>query len=162
MKSCHLQQCGQTYSVILSEDKSRERNIIWHPLYVESKKKWNKWIYIQNIETHRLRKRKLWLPVGRDSEGLWEGHIHTAIFKVDIQQGPIAHGPLFNMCASPDGRGVWGRKDACVCKAESLHCSPETTTTLLTGYTPTQNKNSKKSWTSLHVNDSRLISFWWL
>ena len=83
------------------------------------------------------------MPVGRDSEGLWEGHIHTAIFKVDIQQGPKVHGPLFNVCASPDGRGVWGRKDACVCKAESLRCSPETTTTLLTGYTPTQNKNSK-------------------
>ena len=27
----------------------------------------------------------------------------------------------------------------CTCMAESLHCSPETTTTLLTGYTPIQN-----------------------
>ena len=28
--------------------------------------------------------------------------------------------------------------------AESLHCSPETITTLLIGYTPTQNKKFKK------------------
>ena len=27
----------------------------------------------------------------------------------------------------------------CICMAESLHCSPETTTTLLIGYTPIQN-----------------------
>ena len=40
---------------------------------------------------------------------------------------------------SLDGRGVWGRMDTCLCMAESLHCSPETTTTLLTGYTPVQN-----------------------
>ena len=37
-----------------------------------------------------------------------------------------------------DGSGVWGRMDPCLCTAESLHCSSETTTTLLTGYTPIQ------------------------
>ena len=31
--------------------------------------------------THRFRK-LTWLPGGRDSEGLWEGHVHTAIFKM--------------------------------------------------------------------------------
>ena len=25
---------------------------------------------------------------GRDSRGVWDGHIHTAIFKMDNQQGP--------------------------------------------------------------------------
>ena len=35
---------------------------------------------------------------------------------------------------SLDGRGVWRRMDACVCMAESLHYSPETTTKLLIGY----------------------------
>ena len=34
-------------------------------------------------------------------------------------------------CASLDGRGVWGRMNTCICMAESLCCSPETTTTLL-------------------------------
>ena len=41
------------------------------------------------------------------------------------------------LCGSLDGRGVWGRMDACVCTAESLHRSPETT--LLTCYTPIWN-----------------------
>ena len=43
------------------------------------------------------------------------------------------------LCASLDGRGVWGRRDTCICKAESLYCSPETIKTLLIGYTPIQN-----------------------
>ena len=36
-------------------------------------------------------------------------------------------------CGSLDGRGVW-RMDACVCMAELLRYSPETTTKLLIGY----------------------------
>ena len=32
---------------------------------------------------------------------------------------------------SLDWRGVWGRMDTCICMAESLRCSPETSTTLL-------------------------------
>ena len=38
--------------------------------------------------------------------------------------------------------GEFGREWICVliCLAESLRCSPETITTLLIGYTPTQNK----------------------
>ena len=35
--------------VILSEVSWTEKgNTIWYPLYVESKKKWYKWIYLQN------------------------------------------------------------------------------------------------------------------
>ena len=30
--------------------------------------------------------------------------------------------------------------DTCICMVESLHCSPETITTLLITYTPKQNK----------------------
>ena len=32
-------------SVVLNEVSQRRRNVIWHPLYVESKKKWYKWTY---------------------------------------------------------------------------------------------------------------------
>ena len=39
-------------------------------------------------------------------------------------------------CGSLDGRGVWGRMDTCVYMGESLHCSSETITVLLIGYTP--------------------------
>ena len=64
--------------------------------------------------------------------------LHTAIFKMDNQQGCIVQNlELCSMlCASLDGTRVWRRMDTCVCMAESLHCSPETTTTLLIGYIP--------------------------
>ena len=42
------------------------------------------------------------------------------------------------------GGQFWGGVDTCICMAESLRCSPETTTTLLISYTPTQNKKLKK------------------
>ena len=38
------------------------------------------------------------------------------------------------LCGSLDGKGVWRRMDTCICMAETLHCSPETITTLLTHY----------------------------
>ena len=42
------------------------------------------------------------------------------------------------------GQGLGGeRMDTCISTAESLHCSPKTTTTLLIGYTPVQNKKFK-------------------
>ena len=47
------------------------------------------------------------------------------------------------LCGNLDGRGVWGRMDTCICMAESLHCSPETTTILLISYNPIQNKKFK-------------------
>ena len=48
------------------------------------------------------------------------------------------------LCGSLDGRGVWGRTDRYICMAESLCCPPKTTTILLTGYTPIQNKKLGK------------------
>ena len=67
---------------------------------------------------------------GRDSLRVWDGHVHTAIFKMDNQQGPtVQHRELCSMLwGSLDGRGVWGRMDMCICIAESLHCSAETIT----------------------------------
>ena len=47
------------------------------------------------------------------------------------------------VCASLDGRVVWGRKDTRICMVKSLCCLPETTTTLLIGYAPIQNKKIK-------------------
>ena len=34
------------------------------------------------------------------------------------------------LCGSLDRKGVWRRMDTCIYMAESLHCSPETITTL--------------------------------
>ena len=56
----------------------------------------------------------------------------------------ILHMELCSMlCVRLDGRGVWGRMDTRICMAESLCYSPETTTTLLIGYTPIQHKKFK-------------------
>ena len=30
--------------------------------------------------------------MGRDSWGVWDGHVHTAIFKIGSQQGPTGTG----------------------------------------------------------------------
>ena len=42
------------------------------------------------------------------------------------------------------GRGVWARMDTCIRVTELLSCSPETITTLLNSYNPTQNKTLSK------------------
>ena len=68
--------------------------------------------------------------------------VHTAIFKMDNQQGStIQHKELCSMlCGNLDGREVWGRMDTCVhigvcvCIAESLCFPPETVTALLISY----------------------------
>ena len=70
-----------------------------------------------------------------------KSNVHTAIFKAGNQQGPaVQHRELCSVLGgSLDGKGAWGRMDTHVCMAESLHCSPETITTLLISYTPIQN-----------------------
>ena len=72
---------------------------------------------------------------GRDKEF---GMDTYTLFKMDNQQGPtVSHRDLCSvLCASLDGRGVRGRMDTSICMTESLHCSRETITTLLIGYTP--------------------------
>ena len=84
---------------------------------------------------------------GKDSSGVWDGHVHAAIFKKDNQQGPtVQHRELCLMLWGSLGvpRGVWGRMDPCICMAEPLPCSPETVIALLIGYTPVQNEKLKK------------------
>ena len=78
-------------------------------------------------------------------EGFWDSHVHTAIFKMDNQHGPIAqHMELCSMlCGSLDKREVWEIMDTCICIAESLHCSPEMITTLATMLCQYKIKNSK-------------------
>ena len=74
----------------------------------------------------------------RDSQGIWDWHVHTAIFKMDKQQGPtIEHRELCLMlCGRLDGKGVWVRKNTCIFMAESLCCTPGSIKTLLIDYTP--------------------------
>ena len=79
--------------------------------------------------------------------GFCDGHVHTAIFKIGNQQGPtLQHMELYStLCGKLDGREVRWRMGICTHMLESLGCSPESITTLLTGYTDTmQNKKFKK------------------
>ena len=56
---------------------------------MESKKKRYKATYQTERDSERM---NLWLPGvrvgGQDSQGVWDGHVHSAIFKMDNQQGP--------------------------------------------------------------------------
>ena len=81
-------------------------------------------------------KKNLWLLGEGIVRVVWEDYVHIVIFKMDNQQGPtIQHMELYSMlCASLDGRGVWGRMDACICMAESLCCLPESITTLFVNW----------------------------
>ena len=57
--------------------------------------------------------------------------VHTAVFKMDNEQGTTAQ--LWELCSvfcdSLDGRGAWGRMETCIYTAESLCCPPETVST---------------------------------
>ena len=63
---------------------------------------------------------------GRDSQGVWDGYVYIAIFKMDNQQGPtVQHMELCSMLyGSLDERGQ-ERIDTCIYMAESLHCAPK-------------------------------------
>ena len=90
-------------------------------------------------ETHRLRK----ATHGCWGEGIvkdFEGHVHTAIFKMDNKS------LLYSTWNSAQcyvaawmGRGFIGEWVHAYVKAKSLHCSFETIATSLIGYTPIQN-----------------------
>ena len=74
---------------------------------------------------------------GRDSYRVWDGHVRTAMFKMENQQEPtVQHkNSCLRSCGSLDGRGIWGRMDTCICMVESFCCPTETITTLLIGCT---------------------------
>ena len=56
-------------SAILSEVSQRRRNIVWHPLHVESKKKWYKWTHKTETDSQTPRTSlRLLLGVGGGEE----------------------------------------------------------------------------------------------
>ena len=76
---------------------------------------------------------------GRGSQGVWDGHVYTAIFKMDNQQGPtIQHWELYSILFmnQPGQEGSLGEKGHMDIYGESHCCPPETITTLLIGCTP--------------------------
>ena len=77
--------------VILTEANYREGEIVydipymWHPLLYDTPYMIQMNLLRKQKETHRL----IEWNYGCQGEGIdWEGHVHTAIFKTDNQQGP--------------------------------------------------------------------------
>lgn len=49
----------------------------------------------------------------KDGQGVWDQHVHNAVFKIDNQQGPaIQHGKCYSvLCGSLNRKlGIWGEK----------------------------------------------------
>lgn len=76
---------------------------------------------------------------GEDSQRVWDGHVQSALFKTDNEQGStVQHMELCSVLyGSLDGSGAQERMDTCTRMVESLCCSPETIITFLIDYTPT-------------------------
>ena len=83
-----------------------------------------------------------------------EGIIRECVMHMYDQQGPtVQHRELSSMlCGSLEGRRVWERMHPCICTPESLCCPLETITTLLIGYTPTQNNRFIKKQSKITFN----------
>ena len=66
--------------------------------------------------------RRWWEGGGWRQGIIGDGHVHTALFKMDNQQGStVEHRELCSLlCGSLDGRGVWGRVATWICVAECL------------------------------------------
>ena len=77
--------------VTLSEVRQKRRSILWHSLYMDSKMKWHKWAYLQNRK--RLTENELTVARGEGwgegQLGCLDGHMQTAVFKMNNQQGPV-------------------------------------------------------------------------
>ena len=81
-------------------------------------------------------------------EIVWDQHVPTVMFKMDNQQdATVWHRELCSMYVAAWMGGTFGGEmDTCVCMTESLLLSPESITTLLTGYTSIQNKTFQKKY----------------
>ena len=100
---------------------------------------WNR----KRNDTHELTKQKQVLRLtdgGRDSLGVGDGRVHTAVFKMDLL---CSTGTSAQCYVAARMRGEFGGEWIHVCVAEPLCCPPETMTTLLIGYVPMQNKKFK-------------------
>ena len=79
--------------MILNVVSRTKTDIIWYCLYVKSKKQiiqmnlFTKQKKIHNLE-NKLMISRVGRRKGRSRLGVWSWHVHTAIFKVDNQQGP--------------------------------------------------------------------------
>ena len=131
-----LQQHGWTQR--LSYWVKEGELIVWRPLYVESKKKWYKWTYKTERDSQTWRT-NLWLPGwwmgARDSWGVWDGLVHTAVLKwVTDKDLPYRAWNSAQCCVVAWMGGEFEEEWTHVYVSGSLHCSPETAITLFVNW----------------------------
>ena len=142
-----------------TEWSQRRRNIVWHPLYMQSKKKWYKWSYLQNRKILLDLENEFLVAGGEGRMGeriVWKfgTDMSTLLYLKWITKRSycIQHRELCSVLGdSLDGRGDWRRMDACICMDEFLRYSRETITTLLISYMPIQKKSFLKTWILTHT-----------
>ena len=91
----------------------REAETMYDIPHTEPKKSWHKSTYLQNRNRLRDWERKLTLPRvrrgERERQGVWGGHVHTAVLRMDNQQGPTtAQGTLLSVMRQAGGEGSLG------------------------------------------------------
>ena len=67
-------------------------------------------------------------------EGMFGMDMYILLYLKWIANRDLLYSTLLNVMCRPGWEGVWGRMDTRICMAESLRCSPESTTTLLISY----------------------------
>ena len=72
--------------IILSEISQRQ--ISYDIAYMLNLKKWYKWTYLQNRNRLTDLENELMVTRGKGGGVVWNWHVHTAVFKIDNQQGP--------------------------------------------------------------------------
>ena len=81
---------GWTYRLAYWVKSDSKRKTLYSIPYMGNLKRNDTSEFISETDSQRM---NLWLPgggeEGRDSQGVWDWHIHTAIFKMDNQQGPF-------------------------------------------------------------------------
>ena len=89
----------------------------------------------------------------------WDHHF-MCLFSRNKETFPRNHKPILSVnfssslndqnfitCLCQKSHSHWEKMDTCMCRTESLCCPPDTITTLLICYPPTQNKVKKKTHT---------------
>ena len=102
-----------------------------------------------NLSAKQKEAHRLTLTVTR-REQLEEGVVRELRMDCSILNGSpartccAAHGTLLKVTWRPGWEGCLGETATCMCVAESLHCSPQTITTLLISSTQIQNEELKQ------------------
>ena len=114
-------------------------------------------LFTKQKQTHRLREQTYGYQEGRaasrDRLGALDWHVHTAIFRIDKQQGPtMQHRDHCSvLCDDLNGKQIWQRIDAFICISGSLCCTSETNTPLLVNYNIKKRNWKNKCEATKHV-----------